>query len=441
MEKKTIAKASKASKASASIRALATRKGSNLVTFHKGSKRIKRTLATRKGSNLVTFHKGSKRIKRTPGAVRISRECVWLNGQIIRYPLGSSALVAYQAHRIESELCVGTAFPQCDNVPNVPWKNPLAPSKADQQQAERLLAGFQIGEESGPEAVDALAGKIAWLQARFQRNGGARRGEIISKGKDKGMRELKMRDGDGKPVDQQLIDEMTSAARASILADLLAGVQPDETMLFRRAKNAAERMRHTSTREQLFDDVEKAARAKDKAFFVLYPGQEKCLDYQPQPGAAEFIEEGSQNAALLKCHIRARSAIKARFAVKSYPRKRLDELNDLRFLRKLIREIKAGAVRAGLWREDKQRNERLANLRERVAEGQALIALRTHPSDRPTAPARARTQAIRSTVTWGTAPDEVLEENLAIYAEPVRILARQRASRSELAGLAELFCQ
>lgn len=403
-----------------------------------------RARTSREASSSVTFYKGAiRRTKRTPGAVRISRETVWLNGCIIRYPLGSSALAAYWMHRTETDFCVGTAFPQCDNVPAVPWKNPLTPSRAEQAQAARLLAGFQIGEESGAVAVNSLAGKIAWLQARFQRNGGARRGEIIAKGKDKGRREIKMRDGDGKPVDQQLIDEMTAAARASILVDLLAGVQPEETMIFRRAKNAAERMRHTSTREHLFDDVEKAARAHDNAFFVLYPGQEKCLDYQPQPSALEFLEEetNSQNAALLQIHLRARSAIRARYAVKSYPRKALDELNDLRLLRQLIREIKAGEVRNGLWREDKQRKERLSNLRDRVKDGRAVLALRAKPAAQAKPQARHRTQAARPLVTWGTAPAEVLEENLALYAEPRRILAAQKASRAELAGLAELFRQ
>jgi hypothetical protein len=326
-------------------------------------------------------------------------------------------------------------------VPAIPWENPIAPSKEEQAQASRILAGFTIGDETGAQAVDSLSGKIAWLQARFQRNGGARKGEIITKGKDKGLHKIKMRDGDGKPVDQQLIDEMTAAARASILCDLLAGVQPDETMIFRRAKNAAEKMRRTTTREQLFDDVEKAARAHDKAFFTLYPGQEKCLDYQPQPGPAEFLKEGSLNAVLLACHIRTRAAIRARYAVKTYSRKSLDELNDLRFIRQLIREIKSGSVRSGLWREDKQRNEHLANIRDRIAEGRFLMSLREKPAPRP-APARdqARAQA-PAIVTWGTEPAEVLEENLALYAEPRRILDKQKANREALASLAELFRQ
>ena len=348
---------------------------------------------------------------------------------------------------------IGTAFPKCGNVPSIPWINPT-PRETFKMQGKALAfldSAYSITEKngdvfSGATAIDRTAKKIAWLQGRFQRNGGKGKGEIITSGKDKGFFTIKMRDGNGLNVESELLENMELAARASLFANLLGGVIPSPEMLFRLAKNSAERERHNATREQTFADMEKAIQSKDKAFFTLYPGIETITSGQAQPEKTEFLGLNAGIVQSLKTGFaKARRALVARASVQSSNSAQADMRKQTQNLRVLCGEIYRGDITRGLWRDDSARNLKLARLAARVAEGNVILALQGGMSERGNKwpmqspfPSCRKSTGKRALVQWGILASEVREENLAVYPLAKRILAK-RTLQENLADLQAHF--
>jgi hypothetical protein len=354
---------------------------------------------------------------------------------------------------------IGSGLKTCENVIALSqWKREIPTKQEEKETLAFLESVYTITEKnkktkeetilSGMNAIDSMAKKIAFLQARFQSNGGIKRGEKITKGKDKGLLSSSFRNGDSLPVENQLIEEMEYCARFSILSDLLSQVIPTNELIFKRAKNAAERARHRAGREITCSDVERALMLKDKEWNKAFPGMEQKLIAQAQPERTEFLlgkdEKGGIVLTLKRGFARARKAIRARCEVKSG--NNTGYASYMKQLREIASAIYNGDISRGLWRDDPARNLKLSRLEEVVKEGNIILLLRAGRSERGNAwplqsellrPMQAKNET-RALVSWGILADEVREENLAIYPLARRILAKKSLAE-EIASLADFF--
>ena len=195
---------------------------------------------------------------------------------------------------------------------------------------------------------------------------------------------LDARDGTGRAVEFQAVQEMRLAARA----ELLAGNG------WKAATKATARELHRALREPLYGDIATATRARDRAHARAREAWESETSAgarnEVQPHCAEFLAENEEEASA-PAHVlifakrkRARLALRAHYAQSYAPATRARLLKDLRALRAHARAALEGAravVAFSVHRAQsaeqiaaKRAAEKLTRLAARVQSGCALLA-------------------------------------------------------------------
>ena len=225
-------------------------------------------------------------------------------------------------------------------------------------------AARTLAPASGAESFDAMESGARILRGAFT---------------------LDARDGTGRAVEWQAVQEMRLAARA----ELLAGNG------WKAASKATARELHRALREPHFADVESASRARDRAFSRACDAwkSDECERNDKQPHCAEFLAESDEEsnahplALVYAKRKRARLALHAHHCASNAPASRARCARDLHALRAHARATLAGIVAtvqadsAHRAQSDEQRAAKKAaqsarRLGERVKNGMALIARR-----------------------------------------------------------------
>ena len=238
--------------------------------------------------------------------------------------------------------------------------------------------------------LEAAAWRTANQRAKFHACGAARL--EIANGKDAGKRvtrnsplaqrrkvRAKFTEGTGLSIETQTLLELYLAARAALLCSQTADlaycpqVRPSQKL----ANRAASSELHHSTREPVFADMEKAARAQDRAY---RRARETWQDREPvagqaQPHCAEFLSGESlpPRAIVARGLWRARKAVRAYWAASKSPFRFKGQKDDMRALRDLAADILRGVEGLNRWRDDASRAQRLHRLSGRVSDGIAAL--------------------------------------------------------------------
>jgi len=283
--------------------------------------------------------------------------------------------------------------------------------------------------------IDATAARVAYSRARFYFLGGAKKGKVITRGKNKGkLRDIEARDGCGMPLDWQAIEELKAAARAELLACEMEGIDPRES--FRRARNAAQKLLHNSTREMIYADATTAQNAGERAATRA----REIWDAEPLPAndVQPFWGEqtGQTSRATLAKALRAtRDALRAYWMASASPYARQGLRLDFRLARELLAMSEAGTLEIKNGDALRKRCERMA---KRVDAGRELLTPATATAARETQatlPLAVPVKTISLAITRG----EVLAENVERNRYARELTARQRATMHDLARLADAF--
>ena len=277
-----------------------------------------------------------------------------------------------------------------------------------------------------------MSGRIAGSRARFYFLGGARKGKLISHGKHKGkFRGLQTREGSGIPLDSQAIEELRNAARAELIACAMEGIEEREA--FRRARNAAQKLMHNSTREMIYADPSQAQAAHDRAFMRAREAWD--AETLPANEAQPFWGEQTGNAtrAELAKQLRAtRDAIRAYWRASASPYARQGKKLDFALSRELLRLSEAGALEIKNGDAMRKRCDRLA---QRVQAGRAIIAPKPAAREsRPAVPA-TRPQAC-PVVSLPITRAEILADRCNRDSYVRKLINSHRATRADLEQLA-----
>ena len=315
-------------------------------------------------------------------------------------------------------------------------------------------------------AADRKAGAIAGMRARFyafgkavlkERETGAIIGRAIAKeiapkggagafeiGAN-GAYDLDTTQGTGRQVDMQALREMRAAARA----DILAGGT------WKSASKAAASELHRALQCPLYDDVEKAMRAKDRAFALSAEnwktdesgGQSAG---QSQPHCAEYLAENNAESNLAPQSLVYARALRAMRAAIAYwrnartPYARRGIRDDMAAIRTHARAVLDCTPQAGMRAADrtadKAANASYMNahrLGQRVTAGGALLlaAEKAAPAPAPrtrTAPAALISLPLGFAENWTA---DLRHPALAAYA--LHLLGKAPAPAQSLAALAD----
>ena len=250
---------------------------------------------------------------------------------------------------------------------------------------------FSNGQFSYISEVDKLAGRIAGKRARFHSMGCFsivdNEGKRLSKSEamaSKGSYQAVIRNGSGNPLDLQAIHEMRLAARASLIESVIK--RESKFNAIKAASKAASSELHHATRETVFNDVEKANKAHDRAYnFARATWEIEGENFhQSQPNNAEFLadretENLNPRSLIARALNRARKAIKVFYASKPYHnRAKSDCQRDLNKLRDLARKIDQGIARQAA-RDNMAEYMKLRRLADRSEKGFELIAENSQP--------------------------------------------------------------
>ncbi len=234
--------------------------------------------------------------------------------------------------------------------------------------------------------IDKAALSVAWNRARFYSNG---RTQLVARNHRKVTRAhalksgkrhtAKIYDGTGLALSPQEIFELYLAARASFIEGDQTGRSFSDS--YRAAAASAQSLLRKGARLQVFDDIETAMRAGDRAsrrFAESFEAESDCAYAQAQPHAAEFLAQApgeesiNPRALVARCLARARLALRAHYASKTYPRRKADRARDSKALRMLAREILEG-VATRTKRDDEANYQRNLDLSRRMESGFALV--------------------------------------------------------------------
>ena len=152
------------------------------------------------------------------------------------------------------------------------------------------LCAFDIRTHQVAEtpALDAIASRIARQRAKIQFLGATRcngkeftyQAARLTGGETVTRKAKKSTTGTGKPVEEVMMEELTLAARASLLSSYQVGIVG--LTAYKLASKAARSLFHNTTREAIFSTEELAEKAHSRAL-RLYREEEGIDSYQADP--------------------------------------------------------------------------------------------------------------------------------------------------------------